>query len=601
MAAQREAPAPRRAAPRAAIVIALLLAGAAIHFARPILVPIALAILLAFVLGPVVGPLERRIGRVSAVAIVIVGLWIAVGIVAWGVARQITSFARELPQYRVQLRQRVAELRQATRDPDMTELQRTLGELLAEVQPGADQAGAVVVQGAPEPYITLSALTALLASAGLVTLLLAFVLLERQELRNRLIELTGHRRLAMTTKALDEASRRISHYLLSLTIVNVSFGACVSLGLFALGVPYALAWGVLAGLLRFIPFVGFWVALAVTALFSVATAPGWFQPAVTVALFLGLALALTFGLEPVLYGQSAGVSRVALVVGIALWTWLWGPVGLIIATPLTVCIIVLGRHVPELRYIAVLIGDEPVLPAPLRFYQRLLARDPDEAADVVENHLTAGPASSVYDEVLLPALSAAKTDRLRGMLAEADEQVVLRATIRIVRELSEVPAGPPDASSESPVDREPAARVPVLALPVHDGFDEVALQMLRQALTAVGADVEIASPELLSAEAVALAAQRRTPIVVIGSLQPGGHAQLRYLSQRLRRALPAVKIAAAAFAERGLTEASRESLRAAGADMAVTGIAEARDQMLPWIQLEQAAARATLAGGTRVA
>ena len=438
----------RRAGPRATLVIALLLTGAAVHVAQPILVPIALAVLLAFVIGPVVGPLERRVGRVTAVAVVVIGLWSVLGAVAWGVTRQIASFARELPHYRVQLRQKVAELRKATRDPDMTELQETVEEVLAEIRPGGAPA-AVVVQSPPEPVIALSTMGKMLASAGLVTLLLTFMLLERQELRNRVIRLAGHTRLAMTTKAMDEASRRISRYLLSQAILNASFGVCVGVGLFALRIPYALAWGVLAGVLRFIPFAGFWVGMAVTTVFAVATSDGWLQPGLTAALFVVLALALTFGLEPFLYGQSAGVSRVALLVGIALWTWLWGPAGLVIATPLTVCLIVLGRHVPELQYITVLIGDEPVLSPPLRLYQRLLAGDQEEAADLIESHLATGAADSVYDALLLPALSAAKVDRLQGALSEADESVVLRATGRyIVLELE---------GAETPVDPLPAA------------------------------------------------------------------------------------------------------------------------------------------------
>jgi predicted PurR-regulated permease PerM len=509
------------------------------------------------------------------VALVVIGLWSVLGAVAWGVGWQMASFARELPQYRVQRRARVAELRKATRDPDMTGLQATLEEVLAEIRPGAGPPAAVVVQSPPEPFIALSTIGTVLGRAGLVTLLLVFMLLERQELRNRVIRLVGHTRLAMTTRAMDEASRRISRYLLSQAILNASFGVGVGLGLFALRVPYALAWGVLAGVLRFIPFAGFWAALAATTLFAVATSDGWLQPGLTAALFLGLALALTFGLEPLLYGQSAGVSRVALLVGIALWTWLWGPAGLVIATPLTVCLIVLGRHVPELQYITVLIGDEPVLSPPLRLYQRLLAGDQEEATDLIEGHLASGSSDTVYDDLLLPALSAAKADRLQETLSEADERMVLRATSRIVLELEAA-----EAAQDAPTG------ISVLAFPVHDGFDELALRMLKQVLAPL-ADLEIASPELLSAEAVALAAQRRAQIVVVGSLQPGGHARLRYLCKRLRRDLPLVKIAAGAFAEGGGTESPRGALLAAGADAVVSSLVEARSQLLPWIQFVQ--------------
>jgi CheY-like chemotaxis protein len=405
------------------------------------------------------------------------------------------------------------------------------------------------------------------------------MLIERQELRNRLIRLAGHGRLAMTTKAMDEASRRISRYLLSQAVLNASFGLCAGLGLFVLGVPYALAWGVLAAVLRFVPFVGFWTALTLPTLFAVATSTGWWQPLATVALFLGLAVICAFGLEPHLYGQSAGVSRVALLAGVALWTWLWGPVGLVIATPLTVCLIVLGRHVPELRYIAVLIGDEPVLSPSLRFYQRLLAGDREEATELVEAYTVAHPAHHVYDEVLLPALSAAKVDRMRGALNEGDEQIVLSATQRIVRELEE-PEAPASESRPS---------VPVLAFPVQDAFDELPLRMLRHVLAGVGGRLEIASPEILSAEAVALATQRQAAIAVVGILPPGGYAQLRYLCKRLRRHAPDLKIVACAFTGQGGGEPEREALLAAGADVVVTSLFEAREAMVPWVQFLQSA------------
>ncbi len=571
----------RRIAPRATVVIAVLLTLGALHIAQPILIPIALAILLAFVLGPVVGALERRVGRLTAVVIVIVSLWATVGVVAWTVTRQITSFAQELPHYRAQLRQRVAELRRASSGQGVSELQATLDELLAEIRPGAEAPPPVIVQGPPGPLIPFAGLITLLGSVGLVTLLLVFMLLERQELRNRLIRLVGSGRLAMTTKAMDEASRRISRYLLSQAVLNLSFGVCAGIGLFALGVPYALVWGVLAAVLRFVPFVGFWIALALPSLFSVATSTGWWQPLLTVALFLALAVACTFGLEPLLYGHSAGVSRVALVIGIALWTWLWGPVGLIIATPLTVCLIVLGRHVPELQYIAVLIGREPALPPALRVYQRLLAGDQEEATDLVEEYSSTHSPHDVYDDVLLPALSEAKADRGRGALSEADEQVVLRAARRIVRELEE---------ADPPVDAEPRGRVPVVAFPVHDGFDELPLPMLKQVLAPVGVDLEIASAELLSSEAVALALQRQAPIAVVGILQPGGQAQLRYLCKRLRRHSPTLKIVAGSFAGRGVGEPQRESLLEAGADIVVTSLLEARDLLIPWVQLAQSMA-----------
>ena len=208
--------------------------------------------------------------------------------------------------------------------------------------------------------------------------------------------------MTATTRALDEAGARISRYLLLQSLINGSFGVAVGLGLFLIGVPYAVTWGSLAAALRFIPYLGAFVALLLPLAISLAVFPGWFEPALVVALFLVLELITGSGLEPWLYGQSAGVSQVALLIALTFWAWLWGPVGLLMATPLTVCLIVLGKHLPSLGFLVVLMGDRPVIEAKARYYQRLLARDQDEASDIVEAYVSTDGRESVYDTVLLP-------------------------------------------------------------------------------------------------------------------------------------------------------------------------------------------------------
>jgi predicted PurR-regulated permease PerM len=329
-------------------VLAFLVAIAALHVAAPVFIPVALAIIIAFVLSPLTGWLERRLGSAIAVAVVVALAWAMLGGVAWGVSQQMMTFTRELPEYRDQLRRRVAELRGMTLSAGVEQIESTLGELAQELEPSKLTDPPVVVVRSPRaPIITAATVMRVSASAGLVTLLVIFVLLERQALRNRIVQLAGHGRLAMTTRALGDASVRISRYLLTQTTLNVTFGVAAGLGLALLGIPYALGWGVLAAILKFVPFVGFWAAMAPPVLLSVATAQGWTQPALVAGLYVALAVGSTMLLEPILHAQRLGVSRIALVLGLAFWAWLWGPVGLVIATPLTVCLIVLGRHVPE--------------------------------------------------------------------------------------------------------------------------------------------------------------------------------------------------------------------------------------------------------------
>ena len=232
------------------------------------------------------------------------------------------------------------------------------------------------------------------ASAGLVIVLVIFMLIQREDLRNRLIRLVGYGRLTFTTRALEEAGQRISRYLLMQTIINSSFGLAVGLALYLIGVPYAVLWGFLAAVLRFIPYVGPFAAAIMPSALSLAVFEGWLWPILVVGIFVALELICNMVLEPLLYAESAGVSGVGLLVAVAFWTWLWGPVGLVLATPLTVCVVVLGKYVPGMDFIGVLMSDQPAMESNISYYQRLLAMDQAEAAEIVEEHLKTHPAGT---------------------------------------------------------------------------------------------------------------------------------------------------------------------------------------------------------------
>jgi predicted PurR-regulated permease PerM len=284
----------------------------------------------------------------------------------------------------------------------------------------------VQVDAAPEAgfpgFAWLGPIIGPLGTAAMVVALVIFMLLERRDLRDRLIGLIGHGRLTVTTKAFDEAGSRVSKQLLMQSLVNGIYGVVAGLGLYFLGVPYPLVWGTLGAALRFVPYLGPVLGAGAPILVSLAALPGWAGPLSVIGMFTALELFTNLVLETVLYAGAAGVSQVALLVSVAFWTWLWGPLGLLMATPLTVCLVVLGKHVPGLTFVGTLMADTPPLAPEYGYYQRLLARDPGEAADLIERHIKNEPWGTVYDALLLPALNYAERDRLENRLSPMKNQ-----------------------------------------------------------------------------------------------------------------------------------------------------------------------------------
>ena len=408
-----------------------------------------------------------------------------------------------------------------------------------------------------------------------------FMLVQREDLRNRLIRLIGYGHLTLTTKALEEAGQRISRYLLMQSIINTSFGIAVGIALYFIGLPYALLWGFLAAMLRFIPYVGPWAATIMPGALSLIVFEGWMWPALVVAVFLVLELVNNMILEPLLYGESAGVSEVGLLIAIAFWTWLWGPVGLILATPLTVCVVVLSKYVPRLDFINVLMSDESVMKSHISYYQRLLAGDQDEAAEIVEEHLENHPFEETCDEVMVPTLNYAKRDRALGRLAENDEQFIFQATREILEALNGLQPEPSNPAAM--IKRAPTTpRVRILGCPARDDADELALLMFWHLLDPARYDLVRLPVETLASEFIDQIAEKGPSLVCISSLPPGGLAQTRYLCKRLRNRFPDLKIIVGRWGTR--SENNWTSLLAAGADKVGTTLVETRDQV---IQLSQ--------------
>jgi hypothetical protein len=414
----------------------------------------------------------------------------------------------------------------------------------------------------------------------LIFILVVFMLIRRENLRNRLIRLLGYGRLTITTKAIEEAGRRMSRYLLTQALLNTSFGIAVAVALFFIGLPYALLWGFLAALLRFIPYVGATLAATLPTILALAVFDGWSWPLLVLGVILGLELVNNMILEPLLYGESAGISEVGLLVAIAFWTWLWGPVGLILATPLTVCVVVISKYVPQLEFISLLMSDDRVIETDAVFYQRLLAMDRVEAKAIVETFLKTHPAEQIYDEIMIPALSYAKRDLLRGTLTESEQQLVFQTMREILVDLEadnahgERGADNQPATSTSPV----KAKLTILGYPARDEADEIALVMIKQLLEKTEVAIEVLGDEALTSEILARIAEIRPPMLCIASIAPDGSRRIRALCKRVRMQFPEIKISVGRLSASDATNS--DDLLAAGADKISNSLTQWRDQVV---------------------
>lgn len=562
----------------AAIVLGLL------WWLQGVLVPIALAIFLTFLLSPPVTLLQRR-GVPRALAVVsmmLVAIALLVGI-GWTVAWQATSFADAAPQYEKNINAKLSTLRsepngvidkvQRAVSRISRQVERAEGRLMpTETGVAPPQPVRVVQDGGPlgigRLWSVVSPIAEPLATAGLTLVLAIFMLLRREDLRDRTISLFGHTRLVATTKVLDEAGVRISRFLLTQLAVNASYGAALALGLTLIGVPYALLWGFLAALLRYVPYLGPAVAAVPPLVLSVLIGADWTPTLMVLALVLVLELISNMIIEPIFYGRHIGVSELGTIVMIAFWTWLWGPMGLLLATPLTVCLVVLGAHIPFLSFLHILLGDRPVLTPATRFYQRLLAKDAVEAGQVVDQQLALAPLPEVADRLMLRALSRAKRDLQLRALPPEDEAFVVSTVAHMGEALAQDPAHAPQCAA----DQQPCTPpMPVLAFPARTGAEPVALGLLHAVLDTQRFDLIVASPDLLAAEAVALAARHPDAALIIGVLPPAGVGQANLLCVRLRAAFPTRKLIVACFgAPNDEVDGLRDQLIGAGADRVTT-------------------------------
>ena len=595
-----------------AMVGAIVVVVGALYVGSDILIPLALAILLSFMLRPVVIRLQRfGLGRIPAVLAVVLLLFVALLGLGAIVANQVVNLADNLPRYEWNLRTKIRDLRTAIPSGGVVErtsdMLRDLGEELGKATtPTEGETKSEGAAAAPEPVLvriqqpeasplqTLrevgGPLVAPIATAGLVVVFVIFMLLQREDLRDRILRLVGASDVARATEAMDDAAKRISRYLLMQLIINVLYGIPVGIGLYFLGVPNPILWGLFATVLRFVPYLGPVIAALVPIALSFAVAPGWTTPLLTIALFVTLELFSNNVLEPWLYGSSTGLSPVAVLFAAVFWTTLWGPVGLLLSTPLTVCLVVLGRHVPRLGFFHVLLGEEPALAPELKFYQRLLARDPDEATELAEEYLEDESLDKLYDAVIMPALGLAEQDRLRGSLDRATVQGIAEDMIGVIEELAEDEERAPDEVAA----RDAGA---ILCIGPRNGLDEAAAAMLARLLRQGGLGAATLSRDAVTGRNLARLERQGVALICLSYVNPAATQHAHRLTRRLRQHFgPEVRIMVGLWAARPAAEAREELLQAVGADLLATSLGQAVRQIAEGAQPAEPAGAASGGG-----
>jgi predicted PurR-regulated permease PerM len=603
------------------VIIIMLL-----YFGREIIIPIALAILLSFVLAPLVGLLQFiRIPRGLAVVSVVITAFALIFAMGSLLANQLTQLAGDLPRYQSTISEKIQAFRDTTAGRGT--LERASG-MLKDLSKELDKPkeAATALGGGASPNATLppkpvpvevrqpdpGALESLqslispllhpLATTGIIVIFVIFILLQREDLRNRLIRLAGSHDLQRTTAALDDAASRLSRLFLIQLLLNGSFGIIIGSGLWLIGVPSAILWGILAAVLRFVPYIGAAIAAAFPLALAVAVDPTWSMLLWTLALFVVVEPVVGHVIEPMVYGHSTGLSPVAVVASATFWTALWGPIGLVLATPLTVCLVVLGRHVERLEFLDVMFGDRPALSPPEIFYQRMLAGDPTEASEKAEEFLKERSLSSYYDEVALKGLQLAQVDAERGTLDPARLTKIRDAISEFANNISELDDRPmpkvnptTDAEVTSAVETvaedapyenlpilnkedlppEWQGEHPVLCVAGRTLLDEAAATMLGQLSTAHGLAARVEAADALSTANIFRLETAGVAIVCLIYMDASSPAHMRYSVRRLRRKLPKATIILGCWLK-DMEPAALETLReGAKADLAAASLGQA--------------------------
>jgi len=577
-----------RAGGQALVVFATI---AFLYFTGEVLKPLALSVLLAFALTPVCGRLERlRLPRVAAVALTLLIVMGIMGGVGSVVAKQLGSLMTQLPKYQENIESKLSTVFNSSATSTTDKLNEMVNHVTAKLEKpqAGEEGGPKTIQSVrvvQEPSFqdrlraSIGPYLEALGVFSFVLVLVLFMLLDREKLRDRIVALFGHRHIGLTTRTMEEISGRISRYLVTVVLLNSSFGLVIGVGLALIGVPYAVLWGCLAALLRFIPYVGIATTFAVTTLFAAAHFPGWTQALAVIALFGVIEAILSSFLEPVIFGKSTGISALGLLIAAMFWTWLWGSMGLLLSTPMTVCLAVLGKYVPNLSFFSTLLGEESELRAHLRFYQRIVALDREGAMAVIEEEAKDRSRVEVFDDLLIPALARAAQDASRGKLDEAEEAFLRDVTGGVLDhwDVKQALKGQPNGDPTHQ-ERESGATRPKVAGLALDDADLLVLRMLADSLEASGVDLEIVPAGTSPLQTRELLTRLEPTLVLISCLPGEELASARYLVRRLRVQITGPPIVVGLWKRR--RQADGQRIMEEGALYVVTSLAEAQERIL---------------------
>jgi predicted PurR-regulated permease PerM len=570
---------------------------AAIYLGQPILMPAALAVLLAFALAPVAERLRRlHLGHVPSVLLTVLFAFLIIGALGAYIGSEFAHLAGDLPRYQTNLSHKIDSIRGAAHGNGLIARASAMLDQLDNEFTGAVETANTATQAAEKPTLVeikqddggplhivqaiAGPLLAPLATATIVIIFVIFILLQKEDLRDRFIRLAGAHDLRRTTIALDDAANRLSRYLLIQTAINTCFGIIIGTGLWLIGIPNAGLWGLIATMFRFVPYIGVPLAAVLPVALAVAIDPGWGKVAMTAGLY-GVVESITGqAIEPVLYGRSTGLSATAILVAATFWTWVWGPVGLLLSTPLTMCLVVVGRHVEHLRFLDVLLGDKPALGHEESLYLRLLQGDPDEAANHAEVYLKEKPLAAYYDEVVLKALTLAQHDIQRGAL-DSERRHRVRETLQgLLHNLSEHGAhliAAEAAMLELPEDWKSE---PILCVAGHSDFDEWAGLLLVDLLRRQGLGGRVVSNADAMPSNIHHLEDAGFKIVCVSYLEPANYTNARYLVRRLRKRFAAMQPMLGFWGFTHDDSRYLDAIEATECDVVVTSLREAVERIV---------------------
>jgi predicted PurR-regulated permease PerM len=577
----------------------IILVVATLHYARDVLVPICLAVLLTFVLSPVVSWFQKlRLKRIPA-AIIVTALFVAgAGALTWIVARQVVNVAVQLPEYKANIEKKWAPARagklgalinsfrevQSGVSAPIEEAQRSGAQTSARTKRESQPTPAIVVESRPFGLLStlLGPVLGPTVTIFVVIVFSVFMLAERELLRNKILRLAGRGHLTTTTRALDEAAQRVSRYLLFQTLVNVGYGAVAAFALNLIGVPNPLLWGLLSGLLRYIPYVGPVCGAAFPTLLALGAFADWHRALYVLFFYIVLEVITANFVEPSLYGAQTGLSALAILVSAIFWTVIWGPVGLLLSTPLTVCLVAFGKHVPHLEFVAILLGDEPALSPSVKVYQRLLADDPDEALEISNSFLADHSLEDLYDTVLVPVLSMAEQDRRRGALTDTQENVVLDNLRELIEDL-------PDrtGTSKPETHKEYLGRgdehLSLLAVPARNAADEIGAMLLAKLVNRWQPRLEVLSAAPLK-ESIREVSAGRPQMICISSVPPFSLRHTRALYRSLKQMQPNMQIVVGVWSFEGPNMSLHERMGVADPDKVATTLCAAAHEIETFLE-----------------